>query len=308
MCEMLRGITGGLLRHRRSTHRRHGRKKTSTLTTLIVAIHDAHKAGTASTGSRGPRPERVPGQPEAGTALGPGARLDACTRGRTGHDGADPADASASSTSSASDFVPGARTTVVRGYHVHFHDERLGLPGHGDRRVSREVVGWSVADHMREGLVIDAFRMTVANPSPRDRGVVFHSDRGSQYTGGRSVMCVSVMVYIVGRADRDMLRRCGGGVVEHDVQERARPPACMEGRRACEAGFGSEFGEVYYDGSQRIGKGLGYLTPSGYEPELTREWRKWHNIIVYETGRPPLPSRPAAPQAKPGTQLGDQPA
>ena len=21
--------------------------------------------------------------------------------------------------------------------------------------------------------------------------------------------------------------------------------------------------------------------------ELTREWRKWHNIIVYETGRPP---------------------
>ena len=22
--------------------------------------------------------------------------------------------------------------------------------------------------------------------------------------------------------------------------------------------------------------------------ELTREWRKWHNIIVYETGRPPV--------------------
>ncbi len=21
--------------------------------------------------------------------------------------------------------------------------------------------------------------------------------------------------------------------------------------------------------------------------ELTREWRKWHNVIVYETGRPP---------------------
>jgi hypothetical protein len=24
--------------------------------------------------------------------------------------------------------------------------------------------------------------------------------------------------------------------------------------------------------------------------ELTREWRKWHNIIVYETGRPPDPA------------------
>ena len=22
--------------------------------------------------------------------------------------------------------------------------------------------------------------------------------------------------------------------------------------------------------------------------ELTREWRKWHNISVYETGRPPI--------------------
>jgi hypothetical protein len=26
--------------------------------------------------------------------------------------------------------------------------------------------------------------------------------------------------------------------------------------------------------------------------ELTREWRKWHNIIVYETGRPPVRAMP----------------
>ena len=35
---------------------------------------------------------------------------------------------------------------------------------------SRKVVGWSVADHMREELVIDAFRMAVADPPARDRG------------------------------------------------------------------------------------------------------------------------------------------
>ncbi len=30
--------------------------------------------------------------------------------------------------------------------------------------------------------------------------------------------------------------------------------------------------------------------------ELTREWRKWHNISVYETGRPPTrPARPLPP-------------
>jgi hypothetical protein len=39
--------------------------------------------------------------------------------------------------------------------------------------------------------------------------------------------------------------------------------------------------------------------------ELTREWRKWHNIIVYETGRPPNTARPhqgiaqRAPDGKP---------
>ena len=31
---------------------------------------------------------------------------------------------------------------------------------------SRKVVGWSVADHMREELVIDAFRMAVENRRP----------------------------------------------------------------------------------------------------------------------------------------------
>ena len=36
---------------------------------------------------------------------------------------------------------------------------------------------------MREELVIDAFRMAVANRRPGTGEVVFHSDRGSQYTG-----------------------------------------------------------------------------------------------------------------------------
>ena len=43
------------------------------------------------------------------------------------------------------------------------------------------VVGWSVADHMREELVIDAFRMAVANRRPGTGEVVFHSDRGSHW-------------------------------------------------------------------------------------------------------------------------------
>lgn len=47
---------------------------------------------------------------------------------------------------------------------------------------SRRVLGWSMAPHMRAELVIDALRMAVAARGGDVAGVVFHSDRGSQYT------------------------------------------------------------------------------------------------------------------------------
>ncbi len=48
---------------------------------------------------------------------------------------------------------------------------------------SRRVVGWALADHMRTELVTDALTMAFANRAP-ERGVIFHSDRGRQYTSG----------------------------------------------------------------------------------------------------------------------------
>jgi transposase InsO family protein len=46
---------------------------------------------------------------------------------------------------------------------------------------SRKVVGWSLADHMRTELVEDALTMAFVNRRPAE-GVIFHSDRGCQYT------------------------------------------------------------------------------------------------------------------------------
>ncbi|MGW2928311.1 IS3 family transposase [Streptomyces fungicidicus] len=45
---------------------------------------------------------------------------------------------------------------------------------------SRKVVGWSIADHMRTGLVADALRMAARTRGGLD-GAVFHSDHGAQY-------------------------------------------------------------------------------------------------------------------------------
>jgi putative transposase len=45
---------------------------------------------------------------------------------------------------------------------------------------SRRIVGWSMADHMRAELVVDALKMAVHRRQP-DQGLIHHSDQGSQY-------------------------------------------------------------------------------------------------------------------------------
>lgn len=46
---------------------------------------------------------------------------------------------------------------------------------------SRVVVGWSIADHMRSDLVVDALQMATWRRRP-EAGTIVHSDRGSQFT------------------------------------------------------------------------------------------------------------------------------
>jgi len=47
---------------------------------------------------------------------------------------------------------------------------------------SRRVIGFALAGHMRASLVCDALTMAVATRGGDIDGVIFHSDRGSQYT------------------------------------------------------------------------------------------------------------------------------
>ena len=46
---------------------------------------------------------------------------------------------------------------------------------------TRQVVGWSIADHMRSDLVVDALQMAIWRRRP-EAGTIVHADRGSQYT------------------------------------------------------------------------------------------------------------------------------
>jgi transposase InsO family protein len=46
---------------------------------------------------------------------------------------------------------------------------------------SRTVVGYAVADHLRTSLIIEALAAALLTRTP-PKGVIFHSDRGCQYT------------------------------------------------------------------------------------------------------------------------------
>lgn len=46
---------------------------------------------------------------------------------------------------------------------------------------SRRVVGWSMANHLKTELVLDAVNIAIYNRRPTP-GLIHHSDRGSQYT------------------------------------------------------------------------------------------------------------------------------
>ena len=47
---------------------------------------------------------------------------------------------------------------------------------------SRRIVGWELADHMKENLVIESFRKARRCPSV-PKGLIVHTDRGGQYAG-----------------------------------------------------------------------------------------------------------------------------
>lgn len=49
--------------------------------------------------------------------------------------------------------------------------------------LSRQVVGWSMQPQMQSSLVKDALKMAWFRRQPAQPGLIFHSDRGSQYCG-----------------------------------------------------------------------------------------------------------------------------
>jgi putative transposase len=128
---------------------------------------------------------------------------------------------------------------------------------------SRRIVGWSMAEHLRTELVLDALDMAIAqrNPGP---GLVHHSDHGCQYTSlafGRRLQRAGLVASMgtIGDALDNAVAESFFATLECELLDR-HAWATRAGLRT--AVF--DFIEVFYN-RQRRHSTLDYLTPLDYE-------------------------------------------
>jgi putative transposase len=129
---------------------------------------------------------------------------------------------------------------------------------------SRRVVGWSMANHLRAELVLDALQMAVTQRRPRD--VIHHSDQGSQYTslafGGRCREAgVRPSMGSVGDAYDNALCESFFATLECELLARRRFRSQTEARMAV-----FSYVEGFYN-PLRLHSALGYRSPVAYEQE-----------------------------------------
>lgn len=128
---------------------------------------------------------------------------------------------------------------------------------------SRKVVGWAMRDHLRQELAIAALTMAIQRQRP-GRGLIHHSDRGSQYAAGdyRSLMKASGIVPSMSRKGNcwDNAPMESGF---HTLKTELVHHAAYATREAAKRDLFAYI-EGYYN-RQRLHSALGYLTPEQAE-------------------------------------------
>ena len=133
---------------------------------------------------------------------------------------------------------------------------------------SRKVVGWSMANHLRAELVLDALERAVSQRRPRD--VIHHSDQGSRYTSlafGKRCKEAGVRPSMgsVGYAYDNAMAESFFSTLECELLARRRFASQAEARMAC-----FSFIEGWYNPA-RLHSAPGYRSPIAYEREHASE-------------------------------------
>jgi transposase InsO family protein len=128
---------------------------------------------------------------------------------------------------------------------------------------SRRVVGWALADHMETSLVTDALRMaiTARRPAP---GLIFHADRGSQYTSSdfKKLLADHRMVQSLSRRGQcwdNSVAESWFASYKNELVYRGVWPSIAQLRTAT-----FDYIEIFYN-RQRRHSTLGGISPAHYE-------------------------------------------
>ena len=129
---------------------------------------------------------------------------------------------------------------------------------------SRKIVGWSMANHLRTELVLDAMDTAVGQRRPSS--VIHHSDQGSQYTSvafGKRCGEAGVRPSMgsVGDAYDNAMAESFFSTLEAELLSRRKFTSQAEARMAC-----FSYIEGWYN-PVRLHSGLGYRSPMTYEAE-----------------------------------------
>jgi putative transposase len=134
---------------------------------------------------------------------------------------------------------------------------------------SRRIVGWAMADHLHADLVVDALEMAVARRHP-GRGVIHHSDQGSQYTSllfTRRCRGVGIEVSMGSRGDcfDNAVLESFHASLKKDLIHRRSWPTKTEARTAV-----FDYIEAFYNRRRRHST-LGMLSPAAFEQDTLRD-------------------------------------
>jgi transposase InsO family protein len=134
---------------------------------------------------------------------------------------------------------------------------------------SRRVVGWAMADHMRTELVADALRMACIHRRP-PAGVIFHSDRGCQYTSGdfaalAAELGVTLSVGRKGQCWDNAVSESWFATFKGELIGTRPWPTIAALRPAV-----FDYIEGWYN-TRRLHSSLGYRSPAEYEATMHRE-------------------------------------
>jgi putative transposase len=132
---------------------------------------------------------------------------------------------------------------------------------------SRRVVGWATADHLRTELVAEALRAACHRRRPT-QAVIFHSDRGCQYTSGAfaelaSGLGVRLSVGRPGQCWDNALAESFFATLKGELLGDRPWPSRAAARSAI-----FEFIEGWYN-QHRLHSSLGYRSPAAYEAAYT---------------------------------------